>query len=295
MPVAKVAVGRLIGHDDCMAAHFPPSILIYGCGNMGRAMLDGWIAAGINPACFAVVDPFAKALPAGVLHIESSAAQSASFDVVLLGIKPQMLTELVAEIAPIIRPHAKVISILAGINSQQLGAHFPGRKIIRLMPNLAAAIGKSPMGLWSNDLDVVEKAALENWLAPLGTPVWLSSEAQMDAVTALAGSGPAFVYRFIDALSKGGATLGLEPDVAAKLALAMVEGAATLAAQTQDSPADLARKVTSSGGTTAAGLAVLDDDAALAQLLEATLRAARDRGAALGNADRQANGSQSRD
>ena len=123
-------------------------------------------------------------------------------------------------------------------------------------------------------------------MAPLGTPEWLADEGQLDAVTALAGSGPAFVYRFIDGLAAAGAELGLQPDQARRLALAMVEGASALAAASPDSPAELARKVTSPGGTTAAGLAVLDKDEALARLVEATLRAARDRGAELARAAR---------
>jgi pyrroline-5-carboxylate reductase len=122
-------------------------------------------------------------------------------------------------------------------------------------------------------------------LAPLGAVIWIDDEAHMDAVTALAGSGPAFVYRFIDALTQGGEAAGLPRDVAAQLALAMTEGAAILAATSSETPADLARRVTSPGGTTAAGLAVLDSDAALNILMTDTLRAARDRGAELAKGD----------
>ena len=174
-----------------------------------------------------------------------------------------------------------VISILAGTEAATLSGYFPAAKIVRLMPNLAAAIGKSPLGLWSAHLDDSGRSELDEMLASLGTPVWLTSEDQMNVVTALAGSGPAFVYRFIDALAAGGANLGLPPATAARLALAMVEGAALLATASDEAPAELAARVTSSGGTTAAGLAVLDDDAALANLIEATLRAASERGAEL--------------
>jgi pyrroline-5-carboxylate reductase len=267
-----------------MTNQFPKALLIYGCGNMGGAMLSGWITAGIDPAQFTVVDPFAKELPIGVRHCANTADLDAHFDVVVLCIKPQMLPELAGDIASCVSSGATVISLLAGIESQSLTACFPGRKIIRLMPNLAAAIGKSPLGLWSSDLSDDEKATVTAWLAPLGAPVWLSAEGQMNAVTALAGSGPAFVYRFLDALGAGGAALGLDPAVSAQLALNMVEGAALLAANATDSPAELAKKVTSPGGTTAAGLAELDADAALTQLIEATLRAARDRGIELGSA-----------
>jgi len=114
-------------------------------------------------------------------------------------------------------------------------------------------------------------------MAPLGTPEWLAGEGLMHAVTALAGSGPAFVYRFIDALASGAAELGLPAEQAGRLALAMVEGAAALAAQSGHSPGELARRVASPGGTTQAGLDALDRDGAFARLIEATLRAARDR------------------
>ncbi len=149
------------------------------------------------------------------------------------------------------------------------------------MPNLAAAIGKSPLGLFSQMLDSDGSRQLESMLAALGKTIWLSEEAQMDAVTALAGSGPAFVYRFIDALAAGGVATGLPNDVAAKLALAMVEGAAELAAMSDETPAELAARVTSPGGTTAAGLAVLNHNDALQKLVAETLTAARDRGAEL--------------
>jgi pyrroline-5-carboxylate reductase len=267
-----------------MLKQFPQSILIYGCGNMGGAMLAGWIAAGIDPKRFCVVDPFANGLPTGVRHIAHSTDIETPFEIIFLGIKPQMLAELSADIGRYIRAETTVISILAGIECHSLQAYFPSAKIIRLMPNLSAAIGKSPMGLWSQVISGDEKAFINEVLAPLGTPVWLSDENQMNAVTALAGSGPAFVYRFIDALAKGGAALGLEPAIAAQLALSMVEGAALLAAHANDTPAALADKVTSPGGTTAAGLAILDKDSALENIIAATLRSAQERGAELGGA-----------
>jgi pyrroline-5-carboxylate reductase len=264
---------------------FPTEMLIYGCGNMGGAMLRGWLSAGAAPGRFTVIDPVADNLPEGVAVYRSAKELVRKFDTVLIGIKPQMLASLSPNIADLLAPDALVISILAGAQTETLSLHFPGTRIVRLMPNLAAAIGKSPLGLFSDQIDETTRNHLEALLAPLGTAIWLSDEAQMDAVTALAGSGPAFVYRFVDALTQGGVATGLPKDVAAKLALAMTEGAALLAASSPESPAELAARVTSPGGTTAAGLAILDADAALQKLLEATLRAARDRGAELANGD----------
>lgn len=252
---------------------------------MGTAMLRGWLASGIAPEQFAIVDPLAGDLPQGVELYRSAAELNRKFDVVMLGIKPQMLETLAADIARLVAPDAVVISILAGAPTRTLASFFPDARILRLMPNLAAAIGKSPMGLFSSTLDDAERLQIDTIVAPLGSPIWLTDEAQMDAVTALAGSGPAFIYRFIDALTRGGAATGLPKDVADKLALAMIEGAVLLAAASSESPAQLAARVTSPGGTTAAGLAVLDRDQALDTLIENTLRAARDRGLELAKGD----------
>lgn len=260
------------------------SILIVGCGNMGGAMLAGWLAGGLDPARFTVVDPVLTEAPAGVRLLREVPAEA--FDVVLLGIKPQALDEVAPGLAAATNG-AVVLSILAGAELASLSARFPQAKaLVRVMPNLAAAIGKSPLGLSAKVLDAAGRDQVEALLAPLGTPEWLASEDQLDAVTALAGSGPAFVYRFIAALAEGGAELGLDPAQADRLARAMVEGAAMLAAASPDSPAELARRVTSPGGTTAAGLAELDRDDAFARLIAATLRAARDRGAELAAAAR---------
>ena len=260
---------------------FPSEMLIFGCGNMGSAMLRGWLAAGVTPDRFTVVDPVAEGLPEGV-HVHRAGQElGRKFETVLLGIKPQMLPSLAPDIERLLVPDALVMSMLAGSQTAALSAHFPQARIVRLMPNLAAALGKSPLGLFSPQFDQNRRAEVEATLSALGTPIWLDDEAQMDAVTALAGSGPAFVYRFIDALAQGGAATGLPRDIAANLALAVVEGAAQLATASTESPAKLAARVTSPGGTTAAGLAVLDADDALRNLVTATLRAARDRGAAL--------------
>lgn len=260
------------------------TILICGCGNMGGAMLAGWLAAGLDPARFTVVDPVLAEAPAGVRLLRAVPAER--FEIVLLGIKPQSLPEVAPALAPATRG-AVVLSILAGAELATLAAAFPeAAGLVRVMPNLAAAIGKSPLGLFAQGLDEAGKAKVDALLAPLGTAEWLAAEDQLDAVTALAGSGPAFVYRFIAALADGGTALGLDPAQADRLARAMVEGAAALAARSTETPAELARRVTSPGGTTAAGLAVIDADGAFAALVAETLKAARDRGAELAAAAR---------
>ncbi len=253
------------------------AILIIGCGNMGGAMLAGWLAGGLDPARFTVVDPFLEQAPAGVTLVRD--LPDRQFDAILLGVKPQLLGEVAPQIARLAGAETILLSILAGAELASLAARFPGAGgVVRIMPNLAAAIGKSPIAMAEQGLSAGDRAAVAALMAPLGTPEWLA-EAQFDAVTALAGSGPAFVYRFIDALAQAGAALGLPADQAQRLALAMVEGAGALASASEHGPGELARRVASPGGTTEAGLGVLDADNALARLVEATLKAASDRSA----------------
>lgn len=263
------------------------SLLIIGCGNMGGAMLAGWLAGGMNPADVTVVDPLRPEVPQGVTLLRDLPADG-QFGTVLLGIKPQQLAEAAPAISALIGSQTSVLSVLAGVDLPTLGKAFPGAgAIVRVMPNLAAALGKSPIAV-SGAVGPDEAAAIETLLEPLGQVEWIADESLMDLMTALVGSGPAFVYRVIDALAQGAQNLGLPRDQADRLALAMVEGAAALAASSPDSPADLARKVSSPGGTTVAGLSALDENAALAALLEETLRRARDRGRELAEAARSA-------
>lgn len=261
------------------------TILIVGCGNMGGAMLTGWLADGFDPQRFTVVDPVLTATPSGVELLRELPKRR--FDAILLGVKPQLLGEVAPRLAELAGSETMVLSILAGVELASLAARFPdARGLVRIMPNLAAAIGKSPVALVGRGLGAEDRAAVTALMAPLGTPEWLADESSFDLVTALAGSGPAFVYRFIDALASGAAALGLEPGQAQRMALATVEGAAALAAGAGVDPGELARRVASPGGTTEAGLAVLDADRTLARLVEETLASAAQRGAELAAAAR---------
>ena len=254
-------------------------IFQFGCGNMGGAMLTGWLAGGIDPADFTVIDPYLASAPVGVRLLGAAPVGEAPADVVVLGFKPQQLAQAAPAVVPHIGADTLVLSILAGVDLATLRATFAGAgAIVRVMPNLAAAIGKSPIALFG-DATGAGRATTDALMAPLGQGEWLADEAAMDLVTALAGSGPAFVYRFIDALAAGAAALGLPRDQADRLALAMVEGAAQLAAVSPHDPGELANRVASPGGVTRAGLNVLDADDRLVHLMVDTLRAARDRNA----------------
>lgn len=256
-------------------------LLIIGCGNMGGAMLAGWLAAGEDPARFAVLDPALVEAPEGVALYRNAAEVPGVHDAVLLGFKPQQLGALGPGLLGLTEGRT-AFSLLAGITLEQLAAAFPDADgHVRVMPNLAARINKSPVILAERGLGADSRDATFALFDRLGSAVWLGDEAQFDLVTALAGSGPGFVYRFIDALAGAAIDLGLDEPTAAALALATVEGAAALAAASDASPATLADRVASPGGMTREGLNVLDDKAALRGLLTATLAATRDKGAAL--------------
>ena len=259
-------------------------LLIIGCGNMGGAMLAGWLAAGVDPARFAILDPALEAAPEGVaLYRTPGEAEAAgAHDAVLLGFKPQQLGKLAPGLQGVTGDGVSVFSLLAGLTLAQLRAAFPAAAAhVRVMPNLASRINKSPIILLESGLDEGQRKEAFAQFDLLGTAVWLEDEDKFDLVTALAGSGPGFVYRFIDALAEAATGLGLERDQATSLALAMVDGASSLAAGADVSPGELADRVASPGGMTREGLNVLDADSALVKLLTATLAATRDRGAEL--------------
>ena len=258
-----------------------PRTLLVGCGNMGRAMLDGWLADGVlTPGQVTVLDPVATP-PPGVEVVRKPPA--GPFDLVVLAIKPQQFAELAPAIAQL-ADGALVLSILAGTGCAQLATRLPGARVARIMANLAAAFGHSPVALYAPAAMLTERdrGLLDLLGRALGPVEWLADEDLLHAVTALGGSGPGFVYRLLEALAKGGAELGLKPQASANMALAMVRGAAELAARSgplQDYGdfATLAARVASPGGTTQAGLAELERDDAADKLIAATLGAARDR------------------
>lgn len=259
-------------------------LLIIGCGNMGGAMLAGWLAAGVDPARFAILDPALPEAPQGVtLYREAGEAEAAgAHDAVMLGFKPQQLRKLAPGLQGLAGGGVTVCSLLAGITCAQLAEVFPAaRGHVRVMPNLAARINKSPVILLESGLDEGARADCLTLYDKLGTAIWLEDESRFDLVTALAGSGPGFVYRFIDALAGAAEELGLNRASADQLALATVDGASSLAAASDTGAGALADRVASPGGMTREGLNVLDKDAALHRLLVATLRATRDKGAEL--------------
>lgn len=258
---------------------------LIGCGNMAGAMLERWLASGaLTPAEVVVVNRRDRALPPGVAQ-GREVPPGPLPDAVMLGMKPQQLDEVAAAHAARLAGLGCLISILAGVEEAALAQRFAGGAIVRAMPNLPVAIGQGVVALHSDSAAQPVRTDVERLMAPLGLVEWIAP-AQFDLVTALAGSGPAFLYRYADAMSRAGAALGLPADQAARLALATVAGAASLAAAAGEEPAALAERVASPGGSTRKGLDVLDADDALVRLLTDTLAAAAARNAELAAAAR---------
>lgn len=255
---------------------------IVGCGTMAGAMLGRWMDAGLDPATVTVINRSARMMPEGV-RLVHAVPQGPRPAVLVLGVKPQQLDDVAPMLADV-RPGV-LVSILAGVEEATLAARIPADAVVRAMPNLPVAIGRGVTALASASAGPAARALAEALATPLGLVEWVAEDA-FDAVTALAGCGPGFVFRFADALATAGAALGLSAEQSARLAVATVEGAGIMAAASADSPAVLADRVASPGGSTRQGLNVLDADGALVALLTKTLAAAARRNAEMAAAAR---------
>ena len=257
------------------------TIWLVGCGNMAGAMLRGWLDAGVPAARFTAIRP-SGVEPAPGVRTLTALPDEAPPAIAMLGVKPQRLDEVAPGLVPRLGRQTLLVSILAGVEVASLRARFTApAAIVRAMPNLPVALRKGVTGLYAQGLNAPAHAELTGLIALLGLAEWVADEDALDALSVLAGSGPAFVYRFIDALGAAGAEIGLPPEQARRLALATAEGAASLAAGADVPPATLADRVASPGGSTREGLNVLDADGALARLLADTLGASRRRVAAM--------------
>lgn len=257
---------------------------LVGCGNMGGAMLRAWRSAGLSGDDVLVIDPAASAIEG--VRVVAAPPAGAPPAVLVLAVKPQSLDMVAPVLAPYAGAGTQLVSILAGVDVASLRARFPNvGGIARLMPNLAAMVGRGVTLLHADA--GADRALAEALAAAAGHAEWLDDEGLFDAGTALSGCGPAFLFRFVDALADAGRDLGLAPDVAARLALATVDGAARFAAAADADPAVLADRVASPGGATREGLNVLDRPDGLRALLDATLRAAARRSQELAEAARR--------
>ena len=254
-------------------------LVLLGCGKMGSALLEGWLKNGIQPDAVHVIDPF----PSDWLKATGVAINiqlPASPAVLLVAVKPQMMDEALPSAASFGGGRTLVVSVAAGTPMARYEDAFgPGTPVVRTMPNTPAAIGQGISALIGNAAASADHLDLADGLmGAVGQTVRLDSEDQMDAVTAVSGSGPAYVFHLVECLAQAARAQGLNAALAMKLAKATVAGAGALAASAAETPSQLRINVTSPKGTTEAALKVLlDDETGLSPLMDRAVGAAVDR------------------
>ena len=270
-----------------------PLITLIGCGKMGSAMLRGWLADDDLQADFAIVEPFHDHLGWTAAYgnvsrydsIEACAAVGRAALIVVLAVKPQMMEEAIAGLGSLAGPDTGYLSIAAGIPTAWFHDRLGDQAVVlRSMPNTPAAIGKGVTALCArSDAPDSMVALARQLLSAIGGVVMIDDEALMDAVTAVSGSGPAYVFLLAEMMTSAGIEAGLPDALARQLAEATVAGAGALIEDSDEPPSQLRINVTSKGGTTAAALAVLMDDDGLGPLMRRAILAARDRSVELGS------------
>lgn len=262
----------------------PRTLVLMGAGKMGGAMLEGWMLMGMRPDGVTILDPNISPEIAALgkshgVSINPPLGEVQPSDVFVLAIKPQSLDAVAPVLRAIIKQNALVISILAGKTIANIRDRIPvAHAVVRAMPNLPAAVRRGITGAAaSHDVTPGQREAADVLLSGIGEVVWVKDESLIDAVTAVSGSGPAYIFHMVEALAAAGADAGLPPDIALRLARVTVEGAGEMLHRS-DMPAGILRQnVTSPGGTTAAALEVLMAENGLTALMRKTVAAAKRR------------------
>ena len=260
-------------------------ILLMGAGRLGGAMLEGWALTGaFAPSDVIIRDPqpsdAARAAAAAGARLNPSEAVLAEARTVLMAVKPQIWRDAVRELEPHLGAEAVIVSVAAGVRAADIAAAFGGRPVARVMPITAVAVAQGAAAIFATDPRAAEAA--HALFDPVAKVVDLRDEALMDAVTAVCGSAPAYLYAFTEALEAAGEAEGLPAEDARILARATMAGAAALMARSGEEPSELRRQVTSPGGTTEAALKVLMGEKGLAPLLREAVAAASRRSRELG-------------
>ncbi len=262
------------------------TILLVGAGNMGAALLQGWLAAGIAPARIAVQDPTPSPLGRELISTHKLHIGLRSADVVVLATKPQLMAQVLPELKQFVSDNTLVLSIAAGISIATYEQHLGDVPVVRTMPNLPAAYGAGLTGACANaaaHANSVYTLRATELLNAAGLVMWLADETSIDAVTAVSGSGPGYVFAVVEAFEQAAMHLGFAKGEAELLARQTFIGAACmLAAETETSPAAFRARVTSPAGTTEAGLKVLMAGDTLQTLMNETVVAAFTRAQELG-------------
>jgi len=259
-----------------MTPVFPTPAWLVGCGNMAGAMVEGWRKAAIDLSGVVAIRP--SGTPVDGVRVVTALPEGEEPCFVMLGVKPQKLDAVAPGLAPRVGAQTILVSLLAGVDAATLRRRFPGaRAIVRVMPNLPVAHQRGVTALYSEDEDDEARRLVEALMRALGIAPWCSDEAAFSAIGAVAGSGPAYVARFAEALAKGGEGLGLDRDLARAVATQTLVGTAAMAS-TGETMSEIARRVASPNGTTEKGLAVLDAADGLQPLVDAMLAASIARG-----------------
>lgn len=260
---------------------FPSPTWIVGCGNMAGAMVEGWRLAGVDLSSVVAIRPSGRQVE-GVRTVASLSEAGPPPRMMILGFKPQKLDEIAPDLVPWLSSRTVLVSLLAGADTANLRRRFAKpAAIVRAMPNLPVSVRRGVVALYSEDASDELRAELSPLFSALGYALWPNSETMFGAIGSIAGSGPAYVARFIAALARAGEERGMSADLASTLALETVLGTAWMAATNPEPMGEIARKVASPGGTTEAGLKVLDRDSVLDQLIAVTIEAAVRRGSEL--------------
>lgn len=258
-----------------------------GCGNMGGAILDGWRAGGLDMAPVTVIRPSGTRVE-GVRTVSDAREANGPPELAVLAFKPQKLHEVAPRLQPFLGTETIVVSLLAGVELATLRGMFPMQtEIVRAMPNLPVAVRRGVTGLYA-DGELPSRQKISDLFAALGFAMWMADEDKLAALGSVAGAGPAYVARFIDALAKAGVRRGLSDEIASTIARETVLGTAWMAATSGEDVESVASRVASPHGTTEAGLAVLDRDGVLDQLVAVAIEAAARRGAELAEEARAA-------
>lgn len=258
------------------------TVVLVGAGKMGAAMLQGWLARGLDPLQIAVIEPQPgddiKALKVSI----NPAMAPADAAAIVIAVKPQVAGDVVPSLAKMAGASTVAVSIMAGKTLRFLEHALPNTAVVRAMPNTPAAIGRGiTVAVPNARVDASQRNLAHRLLAATGKVEWITDEKLMDAVTAVSGSGPAYVFLLAESLTRAGIAAGLPPDLAAKLARETVAGSGKLLNQSSLDAATLRQNVTSPGGTTAAALEVLMDaasgiDPLLARAIAAATKRSRD-------------------
>ena len=256
-------------------------VVLVGAGKMGAALLQGWLAGGLDPARLIVLEPQPadeiKALTARGVRI-NPAAKASEPDAIILAVKPQVADAAVPPLAAIAGASSVIVSIMAGKTMGFLERALPNAALVRAMPNTPAAIGRGiTVAVGNTRVTAAHRDLAQRLLAATGKVEWVSDEKLMDAVTAVSGSGPAYVFLLAESLTRAGIAAGLPPGLAATLARETVAGSGELLHRSSVDPATLRQNVTSPGGTTAAALEILMAADGLDPLLAKAIAAAAKR------------------